>query len=128
MNKERPFTMSGHLTTIKRQGMRFSIQCPECSFIFYATYDPGSCVSIHCTECQSTFMGIVYCVDCGECEQRLKCFGLRPVPFKRIPDSDPPIKISLANTIMLADCHFAIQGLLKDPNLFKGISISANTK
>lgn len=128
MNKEKPFMTAGMLTTIKSRGNRFSITCPECSFIFFATYHPGSCQSIYCTECSAVFMGIVYQIDCGECEKRLKCFGMRPVPFIKIPENAPPIKISLANTMMLADCHFQIQELLKDPNLFKGISVGVNTK
>ena len=119
--KGKPFMASGGLTSIKSKESYCKIKCPNCEFIFYTFYEPGSCLAIVCTVCYTKFMGVVNSVNCGQCEERLKCIGLKPVIFELIPDKER-VKITPDNTVMPAGFYDHAVGACIDA--FKGITIT----
>jgi len=104
----RPFSIRGQFRTIKCKEACAVIICPHCSFESYATHIPGSCTSLTCPSCYSQFMGVTDKVNCGECEQRVKCLGLQPIPYKCLTSEDAP-RLTIDNSVLHTDVWEAIQ-------------------
>ena len=95
---------SGGFTSIKSPEACSRIECPNCHVYLYAFHVQGSCLKVVCAECFTRFIGTVATVNCGECEEKLKCLGLRPVPFEIITKDDVP-RMTVDNTLIIAELY-----------------------
>jgi len=69
-------------------------------------------------------MGSVEVVNCGECEQRIRCLGLQPVRFEFISSKDFP-RISSDNYIIITDTLKALRDALNHAT-FGGVITGGN--
>jgi hypothetical protein len=90
MDNGRPFMGAGGFTSIKSPEACSRIKCPGCHTHLYAFQIQGSCLKVVCANCFTRFIGIVKTVNCGECEEKLKCLGLRPAPFETMTKKELP--------------------------------------
>ena len=73
-------------------------------------------------------MGIVKTVNCGECEERLKCLGLRSIPFELV-DPNRKIRITHENTVMPSGQYELVIESMKEAMKhggFQGVRVKAN--